>query len=163
MRYASIRQMDISNGEGIGVALFVQGCHFHCFNCFNPSTWDFNGGKEFDLYEYDTLINAVKQPFIQRVSFLGGEPLCPENRTYVTNISNMITTLCPAKTQWLYTGYKWDEIKNLPIMEYLDVVVDGQYEDDKRDITLKWRGSSNQRVIDVQKSLADNTVRLYCE
>lgn len=163
MRYASIRQMDISNGEGIGVALFVQGCHFHCFNCFNPNTWDFNGGKEFDLYEYDTLIKAVKQPFIQRISFLGGEPLCPENRAYVTNISNMITTLCPTKTQWLYTGYKWEEIKNLPIMEYLDVVVDGQYEDDKRDITLKWRGSSNQRVIDVQKSLADNTVRLYCE
>ena len=110
-----------------------------------------------------TLIKAVKQPFIQRVSFLGGEPLCPENRAYVTNISNMITALCPTKTQWLYTGYKWEEIKDLPIMKYLDVVIDGQYEDDKRDITLKWRGSSNQRVIDVQESLKQNKVVLWCD
>lgn len=163
MRIASIRKMDISNGEGIGVALFVQGCHFHCFNCFNPSTWDFTGGKAFNSYELDNFIKAIEQPFVQRVSFLGGEPLCFENRTMITVFSETIRRKYPTKTQWLYTGYKWEEIKDLPIMKYLDVVVDGRYEDDKRDITLKWRGSSNQRVIDVQKSLAENKVVLWCD
>lgn len=163
MKFANIRQMDISNGEGIGVALFVQGCHFHCFNCFNPSTWDFNNGQKWNTDTYNIFLKAVKQSFIQRVSFLGGEPLCPENRDEVTALSKSIKALLPTKTQWLYTGYKWEEIKDLPIMEYLDVIVDGQYEDDKRDITLKWRGSSNQRVINVQESLKQNKVVLWCD
>lgn len=163
MKFANIRQMDISNGEGIGVALFVQGCHFHCFNCFNPSTWDFNNGQKWNTDTYNIFLKAVKQSFIQRVSFLGGEPLCPENRDEVTALSKSIKVLLPTKTQWLYTGYKWEEIKDLPIMEYLDVIVDGQYEDDKRDITLKWRGSSNQRVINVQESLKQNKVVLWCD
>lgn len=155
--------MDISNGEGIGVALFVQGCHFHCFNCFNPSTWDFKGGKEWDIAVENNFIKMAQLDYIQRVSLLGGEPLCLENRRGVTQLTKKLKVLCPNKTIWLYTGYSWEEVKDLEIMQYLDVLVDGKYMDNLRDTTLKWRGSSNQRVIDVKKSFADNTVRLYCE
>ena len=105
----------------------------------------------------------MDKPYISGITFSGGDPLLPDNREIIQAISTLVKFYYPTKTQWLYTGYKWEEIKDLPIMECIDVVVDSQYEDDKRDITLKWRGSSNQRVINVQKSLADNTVRLYCE
>lgn len=157
MRYASIRDLDISNGNDIGVALFVQGCHFHCKNCFNKSTWDFDGGKEFTKETCDKFMKLVNRPFIKRASILGGEPLAKENVDDVCNILKQIKN----KTIWVYTGYTFETVKNYDIMKYIDYLVDGQYVDELRDLRLKFRGSSNQRIIDVQKSLKENKVILY--
>lgn len=157
MRYASIRDMDISNGNGIGVALFTQGCHFHCKNCFNKSTWDFEGGKEFTKETCDKFMKLVNRPFIKRVSILGGEPLAKENVDDVCNVLKQIKD----KQIWVYTGYTFETVKNYDIMKYIDYLVDGQYVDELRDLRLKFRGSSNQRIVDVQKSLKENKVVLY--
>ena len=157
MRYASIRDLDISNGNDIGVALFTQGCHFHCKNCFNKSTWDFDGGKEFTRETCNKFMKLVNRPFIKRVSILGGEPLAKENVDDVCNILKQIKN----KTIWVYTGHTFETVKNYDIMKYIDYLVDGQYVDELRDLRLKFRGSSNQRVIDVQKSLKENKVILY--
>lgn len=142
MRYASIRDMDISNGNGIGVALFTQGCHFHCKNCFNKSTWDFDGGKEFTRETCNKFMKLVNRPFIKRVSILGGEPLAKENVDDVCNILKQIKN----KTIWVYTGYTFETVKNYDIMKYIDYLVDGQYVDELRDLTLEFRGSSNQNI-----------------
>ena len=157
MRYASIRDLDISNGNDIGVALFVQGCHFHCKNCFNKSTWDLDGGKEFTKETCYKFMKLVNRPFIKRVSILGGEPLAKENVDDVCNILKQIKN----KTIWVYTGYTFETVKNYDIMKYIDYLVDGQYVDELRDFRLRFRGSSNQRIIDVQKSLKENKVILY--
>lgn len=142
MRYASIRDMDISNGNGIGVALFTQGCHFHCKNCFNKSTWDFDGGKEFTRETCNKFMKLVNRPFIKRVSILGGEPLSKENVDDVCNILKQIKN----KTIWVYTGHTFETVKNYDIMKYIDYLVDGQYVDELRDLTLEFRGSSNQNI-----------------
>ena len=142
MRYASIRDMDISNGNGIGVALFTQGCHFHCKNCFNKATWDFDGGKEFTKETCDKFMKLVNRPFIKRVSILGGEPLAKENVDDVCNILKQIKN----KTIWVYTGHTFETVKNYDIMKYIDYLVDGQYVDELRDLTLEFRGSSNQNI-----------------
>ena len=157
MRYASIRDMDISNGNGIGVALFTQGCHFHCKNCFNKSTWDFHGGKEFTKETCDKFMKLVNRPFIKRVSILGGEPLAKENVDDVCNVLKQIKD----KQIWVYTGYTFETVKNYDIVKYIDYLVDGQYVDELRDLKLKFKGSSNQRIIDVQKSLKESKVVLY--
>lgn len=157
MRYASIRDLDISNGNDIGVALFTQGCHFHCKNCFNKSTWGFDDGKEFTKETCDKFMKLVNRPFIKRVSILGGEPLAKENVADVCNILKQIKN----KTTWVYTGHTFETVKNYDIMKYIDYLVDGQYVDELRDLRLKFRGSSNQRIIDVQKSLKENKVILY--
>ena len=157
MRYASIRDMDISNGNGIGVALFTQGCHFHCKNCFNKSTWDFAGGKEFTKETCDKFMKLVNRPFIKRVSILGGEPLAKENVDDVCSVLKQIKD----KQIWVYTGYTFETVKNYDIMKYIDYLVDGQYVDELRDLKLKFRGSSNQRIVDVQKSLKESKVVLY--
>ena len=170
MRYAQIRKMDISNGEGIGVALFVQGCHFHCHNCFNPETWDFNGGKEWTGEIADKFLDLADKPQIKRISILGGEPLSEENMESILNLLHKIRSRFGySKKVWLYTGYKWEEllthdnaITRLSIVQLCDVLIDGRYIDDLKDYKLKWRGSSNQRVIDVKKSLINNkTIVLY--
>ena len=162
MRYASIRKMDISNGEGIGVALFVQGCNRHCFNCFNPETWDYNGGKEWSCETHNNFMKLVMKPFTQRVSILGGEPLAVENRTAVTELLADVKNVHRGSIKtWLWTGYKFEDIRDLETMQYLDYLIDGEYIDNLRDITLKWRGSSNQRLIDVQNSLTMDSIVLY--
>lgn len=206
MRYASIRELDISNGEGVGVALFVQGCPFnpHCYNCFNPNTWDFNGGKEWTTEVKEKFLELIDRPYIKRVSILGGEPLADENLDgvldLVTEINKMynfqkvdsanpckmgvsevknsdeIRLSFPNKSIWIYSGYRWSEIfndgvyltkdcagwKRREIVKQCSVLVDGQYIDSKRNPLLKWRGSSNQQVIDIKKSLKENIVVLYC-
>lgn len=141
MRYAQIRKLDISNGEGIGVALFVQGCHFHCKNCFNQSTWNFDGGKSFTADVKKHFLNLVRNDYVSRVSILGGEPLAQENRLEVERLCRGI-----GKPIWLYTGYTFDRIPCKSILEFVDVVVDGQYIDDLKDFSLKFRGSSNQHI-----------------
>lgn len=180
MRYAQIRSMDISNGEGVGVSLFVQGCPFHCFNCFNSETWDFNGGKEWTEEIKDKFMKIIDRPYIKRVSFLGGECLAEQNLDGVLDLIKEIRNSFPEKTIWLYTGYELSEIvkqeqyekvsgipsvwsKRWEIISNVDVLVDGEYIDEQKDLTLKWRGSKNQRVIDVKQSLAQNKVVLYCD
>lgn len=186
MRYAQIRSMDISNGEGVGVSLFVQGCPFHCKNCFNSDTWDFNGGKEWTEEIKDKFMELINRPYIKRVSFLGGECLAEQNLDEVLKLVQEIRISFPEKTIWLYTGFEWNQIMNMQVMQPIfsckdleskiqnilkrqeiikmcDVLVDGEYIDEQKDLTLKFRGSKNQRVIDVKKSLAQNKVVLYCD
>ena len=186
MRYAQIRSMDISNGEGVGVSLFVQGCPFHCKNCFNSETWDFNGGKEWTEEIKDKFIKLIDRPYIKRVSFLGGECLAKQNIDEVLKLVKQIRISFPEKTIWLYTGFCWNDImcsfaglqadcvvldkkdieawkKRRKIISNVDVLVDGEYIDEQKDLTLKWRGSKNQHVIDVKQSLAKNKIVLYCD
>ena len=184
IHYASIRNLDISNGEGIGVALFVQGCHFHCYNCFNSDTWDFNGGKEWTQEVEDKLIELTNRPYIKRLSILGGEPLVDENLDGVLHLVNRFRLSFPNKSIWIYSGFYWEEIfepsftnqsgkwidnysqqceKRKQIISKCDVMVDGVYIDSQRDITLKWRGSSNQSVIDIQQSLQNGEIVLWTD
>lgn len=183
MRYNQIRECDIANGEGIGIALFVQGCHFKCKNCFNPETWDFNGGKEWTPEVEDKFIELASRPYIKRISLLGGECLADENLDEILKLVNRIRLSLPEKTIWLYTGYEWgfikesfeeskkflqaswkdNFIKRYKIVSQCDVLVDGRYVDSLRDVTAKWRGSTNQRVIDIRESLKQNKVVLYCD
>lgn len=141
MRYAQIRKLDISNGEGIGIALFVQGCHFHCKNCFNQTTWNFNGGKSFTTDVKKHFLNLAKNKYVSRVSILGGEPLAAENYLEVEQLCRSID-----KPIWLYTGYTFNKIPCKSILEFVDIIVDGQYVDDLKDFSLKFRGSSNQHI-----------------
>lgn len=186
MRYAQIRSMDISNGEGVGVSLFVQGCPFHCKNCFNSETWDFNGGKEWTEETKNKFMELIDRPYIKRVSFLGGECLAEQNLDEVLKLIYEIRISFPEKTIWLYTGFEWNDImcsfaglqadcvaldkkdievfeKRRKIISNVDVLVDGEYIDEQKDLTLKWRGSKNQNCIDVKQSLAQNKVILYCD
>ena len=164
MKYAKIRKMDISNGEGVRVSLFVQGCSFHCKNCFNQETWDFNGGKEFTTTEVQKIIELANKDYIAGLSVLGGEPLHPNNIESVSMLCEYFKFKYPEKSIWVWTGFKYEDIikmeNNYNIFNYIDVLVDGQFEEDKKDLTLKWRGSSNQRVIDCKKSLAENKIIL---
>lgn len=178
MNYAQIRSMDISNGEGIGVSLFVQGCDFHCKNCFNSETWEFSKGQEWNDKTKNQFLKLIEKPFIQRVSILGGEPLHPKNVQNVLKIVDEIRVSYPAKNIWLYTGYTWEQImhpvitdinseqlKMLQMRKELaskcDVLIDGRYIDELRDVSLHWRGSSNQRVINVQETLKQNQIVLW--
>lgn len=209
IRYAQIRSLDLSNGEGVGVALFVQGCHFHCKNCFNPETWDFYGGKEWTEETKERFLELVDRPYIKRVSLLGGECLAEENLDDVLDLvtevnkrynttqdtvhikdknnnilnenANKIRLSTPNKSIWLYSGYKWEHIfdsrchyhpktqeklsigrwRRQQIVLQCDVFIDGEYIDSQQDLSLKWKGSKNQNVIDVQKSLSQNRIALY--
>lgn len=178
MNYAQIRSMDISNGEGIGVSLFVQGCDFHCKNCFNSETWEFSKGQEWNDKTKNQFLKLIETPFIQRVSILGGEPLHPKNVQNVLKIVDEIRVSYPTKNMWLYTGYTWEEImtpiisdinsKQLKILQIrkelvskCDVLIDGRYVDELRDVSLHWRGSSNQRVINVQETLKQKQIVLW--
>lgn len=167
MRYAQIRNIDISNGNNIGIALFVQGCPFRCYNCFNPETWDFEAGKEWDEETEHQFIELAKRPYIKRISILGGEPLADANLSDVLNLINKIRIQLPQKTIWLYTGYTWEECLNhetrREIISKCDIIVDSKYIDSLKNTTLKWRGSSNQRVIDIQKSLKEKRIILYTD
>lgn len=177
MRYAQVRSMDISNGEGIGVSLFVQGCPFnpHCKNCFNPDTWDFNGGKEWTPEVEDKLIELANKSYIKRLSILGGEPLADENLDGVLHLVNRFRLLFPNKSIWLYSGYQWSEIfndgvyltkfaqKRREIVKECNILVDGKYIDSQRNPLKKWAGSDNQRIIDIRKSLEQNKIVLHCD
>ena len=164
MKYAKIRKMDISNGEGVRVSLFVQGCSFHCKNCFNQETWDFNSGKEFATAEMQKIIELANKDYIAGLSVLGGEPLHNNNVDEVFHIVATFKEKFPNKNIWLWTGFKFEDAikdsKRKFILRNVDVLIDGQFEEDKKDLTLKWRGSSNQRVIDCKKSLAENKIIL---
>lgn len=179
MRYSSMRNLDISNGEGVGVSLFVQGCPFHCKNCFNSETWDFNGGKEWTEKTKNKFMELIDRPYIKRISFLGGECLAEQNLDEILSLVKQIRISFPTKTIWLYTGYSYQKIfrgesscisqeglnnfKRREIIKLCDVVVDGEYIDEQKDLALRWKGSKNQNVIDVKQSLAQNKMVLYCD
>lgn len=216
MRYASIRNLDISNGANIGVALFVQGCdrNPHCKNCFNSETWDFNGGKEWTEKTKNKFMELIDRPYIKRISILGGEPLAEQNLDDVLSLikeirekypisqnpnsenigksrvlgdenSKEIRISFPEKSIWLYTGFEWNSLmakicqptfpdkdferiieihkKRQEIISLCDVLVDGEYIDEQKDLTLKWRGSKNQNCIDIKQSLTQNKIVLYCD
>ena len=161
MRCSGINKTDIANGEGVGVALFVQGCPFHCKGCFNPETWDFKGGKEFTEKTKEDLIKLIQRPYITRITILGGEPLCPQNAYEVHQLIKELRQY--NKTIWLYTGYPYEAVESLDVMQYVDVLVDGEFVAEQKDNQLYWRGSGNQRVIDVPATRKSGAVVLHCE
>lgn len=178
MNYIKISKYDTANGTGIGIVLWISGCNCRCCGCHNPQTWDFNAGYPFTKDIMQELLKALNKPYISRFTLSGGHPLEPQNLETVYKIVKTVKEKFPNKSIWLYTGYTWEEILNkdkeyedhevngvspLDVVKYCDVLVDGRYEDDKRDISLAWRGSSNQRCISVQESLEQGKVILYCD
>lgn len=163
MRYHNITKDDLLNGDGIRVVLWVAGCEHHCPNCQNPITWDPDDGLEFTNETVLEIFEELKKDYNSGITFSGGDPLYSGNREKVLTVASSVKSWFPNKTIWLYTGYCWEDICDLPGIENIDVIVDGPYIDQLRDTVLKWRGSSNQRVIDVKRSLETKTIVLHCD
>lgn len=162
MRYNKIRKMDIADGPGVRVSIFMQGCAFNCKNCFNQETHDFNGGKEFDDSTIKRVLELCDNENIEGLSILGGEPMHEKNIEGTTKLAKAFKEKFPNKNLWMWSGYRFDEdLKNKEAMKYVDVLVDGQYVDQLHNPTLEWRGSSNQRVINVKQSLKNNNIVLF--
>ncbi|MDE7106155.1 MAG: anaerobic ribonucleoside-triphosphate reductase activating protein [Anaeroplasmataceae bacterium] len=169
MNYATIKNYDIANGLGVRVSLFVSGCTHHCKNCFNAIAWDFNYGNVFTKEVEDDIIASLKQPMITGLSLLGGEPMEPQNQRGLYEFLKRVKKEVPDKDIWCYTGYTLEtdllegkvhlEITD-EILSMIDVLVDGKFVEELKDITLKFRGSSNQRVIDLKRTLATNQVAI---
>lgn len=152
MNYNTIRTLDIANGPGCRVSLFVQGCDFNCPGCFNEVAKDFNGGKAFTEETILRILDLAKPTYISGLSILGGEPMHPQNRKEVLRLISRFKEMYPTKTVWMWTGYLWEDIANDLVDSGLDIVVDGRFVESLKDLRLKYCGSSNQRVIDVQNS-----------
>ena len=178
INYHNITHDDMNNGDGLRVVLWLSGCSHHCYNCQNPQTWNPNSGIPFDESAKQEIFNELSKNYISGITLSGGDPLCENNLSEVLSLVEKIRNLFQNKTIWLYTGYLWENLINVncpldsewenrilrkSIIELCDVLIDGEYIDKQRDITLKWRGSSNQRVIDVRQSLAQNKIVLYCD
>lgn len=188
MNYHTITYPDQNNGDGLRVVLWLSGCSHHCYNCQNPQTWNPNSGIPFDESAKQEIFNELSKDYISGITFSGGDPLHENNLDEVLKLVKQIRNSFPEKTIWLYTGFRWEElimydsynnfiplesnlrkdiyelyIKRHQIIELCNIVVDGEYIDEQKDLSLKWRGSKNQRVIDVQQSLSKNKVVLYCD
>lgn len=184
MNYSGISECDVLNGNGFRVALFVSGCSHKCYNCQNPETWNKNFGNLFTEETKQYIFDCLDKPYISGLTLTGGDPLNENNLEETLGLVNEIRSSFPQKTIWLYSGYYWEEIfepsftsqsqewidKYLSdceirkqIIKQCDVMVDGRYVDSERDVSIPWRGSINQRVVDVQKSLEQNEVVLYCD
>ena len=162
MRYNKIRKMDISNGPGVRVSIFMQGCTFKCKNCFNPETHDFNGGEEFTDATISKVLDLCSFDHIVGLSILGGEPMHPKNIDGTLKLARAFKERYPNKTIWSWTGFLMDRyLMDKEVLQYIDVLVDGQFKDELKNPTLKYSGSSNQRVIDVQESLKKEKIVLY--
>lgn len=173
MNYADIKEYDIANGPGVRISLFVSGCTHHCEGCFNEVAWDFKYGKPFTKKEEDHIIEYLKNDFVSGLTLLGGEPFEHINQKGILNLLRRVKKECPSKTIWAYSGYlfdkdilskmynEWEETKEL--ISYIDVIVDGKFILSKKNLSLKFRGSSNQRIIDVKKSIDENKVVLMEE
>ena len=159
-RYNKIRKMDISNGPGVRVSIFMQGCIFHCEGCFNPETWDFKCGNEFTDETIEEVLKLCEPDHIKGLSILGGEPMHPKNIEATTKLAKEFKKAYPKKTIWSWTGFNFEDIKDKEVFKYIDVLIDGQFKIALRNPNLRWKGSSNQRVIDVQKSLKKGEVIL---
>lgn len=159
MRYNKIRKMDISNGPGVRVSIFLQGCAFHCENCFNPETWDFEGGEEFTEETLNDVMKLCGQSHIKGLSILGGEPMHPKNIETTKLLAKTFKEKYPEKNVWVWSGYTFEDyLSKQDVINYIDVIVDGQFVDAKRNPKLKWSGSENQRAIDVKESLKTGNV-----
>ena len=164
MQYNKIRKMDVSNGPGIRVSIFMQGCTFKCKGCFNPETHDFSGGKEFTDETITRVLELCSKEYIVGLSILGGEPLHPKNIEGTTKLAKSFKEKYSGKTIWVWSGFLFDrDLKDKEILKYIDVLVDGQYNCELYSPILRWKGSSNQRVIDVKSSLKKNKIVLLEE
>ena len=152
MNYADLRPIDISNGPGVRVSLFVSGCRLHCPGCFNKEAWNFNYGKKFTYEAFQELMTALDNANVQGLSILGGDPLEPENIPVVTDICKTVRAWRPDRDIWLWSGRQWEDVKDLPLFWDVDVLVDGPFVEAEKDLRLAWRGSANQRVIDILAS-----------
>lgn len=161
MNYHNITHDDMLNGEGLRVVLWVSGCSHHCKNCQNPETWDKNSGIKFDTDAVKEIEEELNKEYISGITLSGGDPLYIGNREIVTKLCKYIKSKYPNKTIWVYTGYRYEEIHNLDVLNCIDVLVDGEYQEENRDIDLKWCGSTNQRIIDVKASREKHNVLLY--
>lgn len=170
MNYGNIKECDIANGPGVRVSLFVSGCRHHCKGCFNEETWDFHYGNPYTEETEETIINLLKAGYIQGLSLLGGEPFEPENQKELVKLLRRVREAYPKKDIWCYSGYLYD-VDMVPggrvytdvteeMLSYLDVLVDGRFVEAQKDVTLHFRGSRNQRIIDVKKSREENVVVL---
>ena len=163
MRYHNITKDDMLNGDGLRTVLWVSGCDHCCKDCQNPITWDPNGGLVFDAEAKEELYEVLGRDYISGLTLSGGDPLYATNRDEIVKLVKEVKEKFPTKTIWMYTGFLWESIKDLEIMNYIDVLVDGEFEVDKKDVQLFWRGSANQRVIDVPKTKESGEVVLHCE
>ena len=165
MNYIKITKNDIANGIGIGCVLWVSGCTCFCKKCHNQSTWDFNAGQPFTEDTMQEILLTLTKPYLSRFTLSGGHPLDPQNASEVLKIVKRVKMVFPNKDIWIYSGYEWENIikdKTLrEILKYTDVLVDGAYIDELRDISLPWAGSKNQRVIDIKNTLAESKMVLY--
>lgn len=161
MRYHNITTDDMLNGDGLRTVLWVAGCTHRCEGCHNPITWDIEGGIPFDEAAETELFEKLSVNYISGVTFSGGDPLHPHNRDEVTRLAKKIRAELPDKTIWLYTGFEWEDIKELEIIPLMDVVVDGRFVKSLLDAKLHWKGSSNQRVIDVKETLRLDKIVLF--
>ena len=161
MRYHNITTDDMLNGDGLRTVLWVAGCTHRCEGCHNPITWDIDGGVAFDEAAERELFEKIAPEHISGLTFSGGDPLHPRNREEVTRLARKCRELFPEKTIWLYTGFLWEEISELDIVPLLDVVVDGEFVKSLFDARLHWKGSGNQRVIDVKETLALGQIVLF--
>lgn len=157
MRYHNITKDDMRNGDGLRVVLWVAGCSHCCKECQNPFTWDPDGGLSFDDLAKKEIFDQLDKSYISGITFSGGDPLHPANKDGIKKLSEEIKAKYPNKTQWLYTGYSWEEIFSDSVIKDIDVLIDGEFKIDLKDNTLMWKGSSNQKVIDVQKTLGSDT------
>ena len=168
MNYATIKSYDIANGPGVRVSLFVSGCEHYCKGCFNSEAWDFNYGSEYNTEVNDLLFKYLSPDYIQGLSLLGGEPFHPSNQSQVLEIVTQFKASYPTKDLWIYSGYCYEDLISGKvgnyakyILSYTDVLVDGKYIEDLKDISLNFRGSSNQRIIDVKKSIFTNSIIIH--
>lgn len=190
INYHNITHDDMNNGDGLRVVLWLSGCSHHCYNCQNPQTWNPDSGIPFDESAKQEIFNELSKDYISGITFSGGDPLHENNLDEVLKLVQEISVSFPEKTIWLYTGYTWNSIMNYEltsdfteedvlfdyhmkkdfemikrknIIKLVNVLVDGEYIDEQKDLTLKWKGSKNQRCIDVKESLVQNKTVLYCD
>ncbi len=161
MRYHNITKDDMLNGDGLRVVLWLAGCMHHCKNCQNPVTWDPAGGLPFDETAKEELFAELEKEYVSGVTFSGGDPLYEPNRPELTALIHEIRERFPQKTIWLYTGYLWEDVRDLPLVADLDILVDGRFVEELKDNNLPWKGSSNQRVIDVRATRRLGQTVLY--
>lgn len=167
MHYGKILYADIANGVGCRTSLFVSGCTHHCKGCFNEVTWDFNYGEKFTHEVEDKIIESIQPSYINGLTILGGEPMEFQNQQVLLPFIHLVKSVCPDKTIWVYSGYTWEELllrndeTTKQVLNLIDVLVDGEFIIEQKDITLKYRGSKNQRIIDVKKSLLSNSIVLW--
>ncbi len=161
MRYHNITKDDMLNGSGLRVVLWVSGCTHHCDGCHNPITWDINGGLIFDEAAKEEIFTELNKDYVSGLTLSGGDPLHPLNFKDVGKLVSEVKKLFPTKTIWLYTGFLFEDIENMPLLKHIDVLVDGPFVKELLDEKYPWAGSTNQRVIDVQKSLSTKEIVLY--